>query len=213
MSWQNRDNRRYRAQQADIAAITGTDSSLTDAVAAAQADASTGIANAATAQGTATAAQSAASTANDAAASALAAAVVAQGAADDAQADATTGISDAGAAATAASNAQAAADSASGEAASALAAATAAQGSIGGLTGSTTWDPGSILTGASTSTTVTVTGAALGDLCLASLGVAVPAGVVLAAVTNTNEVTVTLANLSVGSVDLASSTVSVRVLQ
>jgi len=76
---------------------------------------------------------------------------------------------------------------------------------------STTWDPASVASGAATSTTVTLTGAAIGDPIQATFSQAVPAGVMLGAnVTATDTVTVTLANLSGSSQDLASGTVRVR---
>lgn len=75
----------------------------------------------------------------------------------------------------------------------------------------TTWNPASIATGAATSTTVTVTGAAIGDIVVPSFSLAVPAGVILTAnVTATNTATVTLANLSGSTVDLGSGTLRVR---
>lgn len=77
--------------------------------------------------------------------------------------------------------------------------------------GSTSWDPASVASGASVSTTVTVTGAAIGDMVLPTLSVAVPAGVILTAnVTAADTATVTLSNLSGGAVDLANSTLRVR---
>ena len=83
------------------------------------------------------------------------------------------------------------------------------------LTGTATWDPGSIADGAMTSTTVTVTGAALGDLVLScSDTVAVPAGATLTGqVTASNTVTVTLFNKTGGNLDLASGTIRVVVAQ
>jgi hypothetical protein len=79
---------------------------------------------------------------------------------------------------------------------------------------STTWDPPSIASGAATSTTVTVTGAAAGDVALASLDNSSVTGLVLTAtVTAANTVTVTLANLSGSTVDLANSGLRVEVRQ
>lgn len=84
------------------------------------------------------------------------------------------------------------------------------------LTGSKTHDFASIANGASTNTTVTVTGAALGDFAVASLnvsgGVVAGAGLV-ASVTAADTVTVTLLNQSGGAVDLASGTLRVLVLK
>lgn len=78
------------------------------------------------------------------------------------------------------------------------------------LRGTATVDFGSLPDGDTTSTTVTVTGAALGDVVLGvSHTVAVPGGMILAGnVTASNTVTVTLHNESGGTVDLASGTVA-----
>jgi hypothetical protein len=74
-----------------------------------------------------------------------------------------------------------------------------------------TWNPPSVASGASTSTTVTLAGAAVGDTVVASFSIAVPAGLILsAAVTAADTVTVTLANLSGAAVDLASGAVKVQ---
>lgn len=77
--------------------------------------------------------------------------------------------------------------------------------------GTKTWDPASVADGAQTSTTVTVTGAALGDTVTCAFSQAVPAGCILSAqVTATDTVTVTLVNHSGGAVDLASGTLRVQ---
>jgi hypothetical protein len=83
------------------------------------------------------------------------------------------------------------------------------QGSQGGRTGriagSVIWDPGSIADQATTNTTVTVTGASVGDPVSVGFSQAVPANVLLAGnVTATNTVTVMLHNESGGPVDLGS---------
>ncbi len=68
------------------------------------------------------------------------------------------------------------------------------------LSSTTTWDPGTVADGAVASTTVTVTGAALGDTVAVGLSVAVVAGVVISgAVTSANTVTVTAFNHSGGN--------------
>jgi hypothetical protein len=89
----------------------------------------------------------------------------------------------------------------------------AASGVITGLLfGSKTFDWASIASGAQATTTVTVTGAALGDFVLGvamsidSLGLTFR-GIVTAA----NTVTVTANNLTGGAVDLGSGTLSVLV--
>ena len=82
------------------------------------------------------------------------------------------------------------------------------------LIGSATWDPGSVSSGLATTTSVTVTGAAVGDYVVGvSHSQITTAAVVLTGqVTSANTVTVTLANFSGGAVDLASGTVRVRVV-
>lgn len=73
------------------------------------------------------------------------------------------------------------------------------------------WDPASVASGASTSTTITLAGAAIGDMILPTLSLAIPAGMLLTAnVTAADTVTVTLSNLSGGAVDLGNSTLRVR---
>lgn len=80
------------------------------------------------------------------------------------------------------------------------------------LTGSKTFDFPSIADGAQSTTTVTVTGAALGDFVTAiALGVS-QAGVILHGyVSAADTVTVVAQNESGGAVDFASTTLSVRV--
>lgn len=85
------------------------------------------------------------------------------------------------------------------------AAATAVQGSK-------TWDPPSVANREGATTTVTVTGAALGGLAVASWSVALPDGVDLTAkVTAADTVTVTLWNLSGSTQDIASGTLRAMV--
>lgn len=80
------------------------------------------------------------------------------------------------------------------------------------LSASAVWDPAAVATGATTSTTVTVAGAALGDIAHASFSLAVPAGALLTAnVTAVDTVTVTLANFTGAVLDLASGTLRVTV--
>jgi hypothetical protein len=82
----------------------------------------------------------------------------------------------------------------------------------GTLTGSKTHDWASVANGANANTTVTVTGAVLGDNAMASMSVAVPAGSHLAAsVTAADTVTVTLFNATGGALDLASGTLRATV--
>lgn len=78
-----------------------------------------------------------------------------------------------------------------------------------------TLDLGNAATGSGTfaSSDVTVTGAALGDMVLVSMGVDTVDAVVAGAVTAADTVTVTLLNNTSGAVDLASTTVRIVVLQ
>lgn len=82
----------------------------------------------------------------------------------------------------------------------------------GVLSGSTTWDAGSIADGDEEAKDVTVTGAALGDFVLASLSIDVADLVLVANVTAANTVTAILANNTGAAVDLASGTLRVRVI-
>lgn len=80
-----------------------------------------------------------------------------------------------------------------------------------------TWNPGSIASkdtvGASfAAQTVTVTGAALGDLVLASFSLDVTDLVLTADVTAADTVTVVLSNPTASAVDLASGTLTVLVV-
>lgn len=83
---------------------------------------------------------------------------------------------------------------------------------FGGLNGSATWDVGSLVDAAGESKDVTVTGAALGDFAVASLGVDVQGMTVTASVKAANTVTVRIQNETGGTLDLASTTVAVRVI-
>jgi hypothetical protein len=84
---------------------------------------------------------------------------------------------------------------------------------VGGVvrTGSKTWDPASTADAAMTSTTVTVTGARVGDIARAGFTTSIPAGGILAAtVTADDTVTVTYFNKTGGVSDLASGTLTVQ---
>ncbi|MHC4292657.1 MAG: hypothetical protein ACYSTX_00050 [Planctomycetota bacterium] len=81
------------------------------------------------------------------------------------------------------------------------------------LKGSATWDPGNIVDGNEEATTVTVTGAALGDYAIASFSLDVADLVLDAQVTAANTVTCVLANNTGGAVNLASGTVYIRVFK
>ena len=80
------------------------------------------------------------------------------------------------------------------------------------LIGSTIWDPASIASGATATTTVTVTGAVLGDFVDNISFNRSLSGLTLSGyVSASNTVTVVLSNNTGGSVDLSSGTLSVRV--
>jgi hypothetical protein len=74
------------------------------------------------------------------------------------------------------------------------------------LTGSATYDAASLVDGAGATTTVTVTGAAVGDFVLVSHGVDLSGITVTGYVSATNTVSVRFQNESGGTLDLASST-------
>jgi len=76
-----------------------------------------------------------------------------------------------------------------------------------------TWNAGSIADGDEEAKEVTVTGAALGDFAIASLGVDIADLVLDAQVTAANTVTCILANNTGGAIDLASTTVYVIVIK
>lgn len=80
------------------------------------------------------------------------------------------------------------------------------------LTGSKTYDAASLVDGAGASTTVTVTGAALGDFVTGiSMGVDLQGIRVTGYVSAADTVTVRFQNESGGTLDLASTTLKVRV--
>lgn len=81
------------------------------------------------------------------------------------------------------------------------------------LFGSATYDAASLIDAAGATTTVTVTGAALGDFVLVSHGVDVAGITVTAWVSAANTVSVRFQNESGGTLDLASSTLRVMVLK
>jgi hypothetical protein len=79
------------------------------------------------------------------------------------------------------------------------------------LNGSATYDPPSLVDAAGTTTTVTVTGAALGDFALASFSLDLQGITVSAYVSAANTVSVRFQNESGGTLDLASGTLKARV--
>lgn len=78
---------------------------------------------------------------------------------------------------------------------------------------SATWNPAAVAAGSSVSTTVTVSGATLGDLTAASFSLSLQGLQIGSYVSAANTVTVTLYNLTGAAVDLASGTLSVWVFQ
>lgn len=84
-------------------------------------------------------------------------------------------------------------------------------GTLVAIDASVTWDAASIANGAKEAKDITVTGAALGDFVLCSLGVALSNLSLTASVKSTDTVTMILSNNSGGAVDLASTTAYVRV--
>tara|TARA_R110002096_G_scaffold433364_1_gene651918 strand:- start:973 stop:1287 length:315 start_codon:yes stop_codon:yes gene_type:complete len=80
------------------------------------------------------------------------------------------------------------------------------------LSGSKTWDAGSIADGNEEALEITVTGAALGDFVMSSLGVDVTDLILRGAVTATDTVTLILANNTGGALDLASTTANCLVI-
>lgn len=82
----------------------------------------------------------------------------------------------------------------------------------GMISGSATYDAANLVDGAGATTTVTATGAALGDFALVSHSVDVAGISVTAYVSAADTVSVRFQNESGGAVDLASGTLRVRVL-
>ena len=81
------------------------------------------------------------------------------------------------------------------------------------LLGTTTWDPASVPIGGSVGTTLTVTGAAVGDYVIASFSQSLQFLQLTAYVYAANSVAVNLTNSLAGAVDLASGTLRVRVIK
>lgn len=81
------------------------------------------------------------------------------------------------------------------------------------LRGSATYDPPSLADGAGASTTVTVTGAVLGDLAMASFSLSTQGILVTANVTAADTVTVRFQNETTGVIDLLSGTLRAAVIR
>ena len=84
---------------------------------------------------------------------------------------------------------------------------------LGTAATSTTWDPGSIANGGSATTTVTISGANLGDFSMASFSLGLQGLSLSSYISAANTVTVVLSNLTGAAVDLSSGTLRVLVLQ
>ena len=83
---------------------------------------------------------------------------------------------------------------------------------LSGLNAEVTNNFASLAAGAEVALDVTVPGAKLGDFAFASLGVDVADLIVTVNVTAANTATVLLANATAGAIDLASTTVRVKVV-
>lgn len=81
------------------------------------------------------------------------------------------------------------------------------------IQGSTTYDPPSLADGAGTSTTVTVTGAAMGDFAVPSFSLDLQGIAVTAYISSANTATVRFQNESGGTLDLGSGTLRVKVIK
>lgn len=79
------------------------------------------------------------------------------------------------------------------------------------LTSSATWNPASVADKSSTTTTIAVTGAVLGNAVSASFSLSLAGLQLTGYVSAADTVTVVLSNLTGGAVDLASGTLKVRV--
>lgn len=84
---------------------------------------------------------------------------------------------------------------------------------IGQAATTATWNPGSVAAGSSTTTTVTVSGATLGDFVLASFSLDLQGLTLAHYVSSSNTVTVVLSNMTASAIDLASGTLKVLVLR
>lgn len=78
------------------------------------------------------------------------------------------------------------------------------------LNGSKTYDPPSLATGTQTTTTVTVTGAVIGDYVHASFSLALTGIILSASCDAADTATVVFLNMTGGTIDLASGTLKVR---
>lgn len=87
------------------------------------------------------------------------------------------------------------------------------QGNTQYLQGTATYDPANLVDGAGVTTTVTVTGAVLGDLTVASFSLDLQGITLTSYVSAADTVSVRFQNESGGAIDLASGTIKVRVIR
>lgn len=87
------------------------------------------------------------------------------------------------------------------------------QGAAASLTGTATYDPANLVDGAGVTTTVTVTGAALGDLVVVSFSLDLQGILLTGYVSSANTVSVRFQNETGGAIDLASGTISAKVIK
>lgn len=80
------------------------------------------------------------------------------------------------------------------------------------LSSSITWDPPNIANGASTTTTVTVAGAVLGNYAQTSFSLDLQGLTLTAYVSSANTITAVLSNATGGAINLASGLLKVRVI-
>lgn len=85
------------------------------------------------------------------------------------------------------------------------------RGGAAGSATTATWDPASVLAAQSVTTTVTVSGAQLGDFVLISASIDLGGCTLFASVTSSSTVTVVLSNPTTAAVDLGSMTLKVAV--
>ena len=89
----------------------------------------------------------------------------------------------------------------------------ATEGKNSNLVGTATYDPGSLADGVGATTTVTVTGAALGDICLVSFSLDLQGITLTSYVSAANTVSVRFQNETTGTLDLASGTLKAVVIR
>lgn len=80
------------------------------------------------------------------------------------------------------------------------------------LTGSTSWTPGAVANGAQATTTITITGVALGHFAQVATSVDLQGQTLTGYVSATNTVTVVLLNETGGPITLGAITVNARVI-